>query len=148
MNRFNFRPTQRVGDRLANLNQRARRLRERQARAEVLAAYLNYTVDELSTMGMLPPAIVLGPVIREQSLDANGHGLSNGRLVQAAVLVPEGLGVVLWDVEDYAELSKQPGGLESEARMQFVPFSRCAPAIRGLLDEHIGDLLTRLQRLT
>jgi hypothetical protein len=66
--------------------------------------------------------------------------------VQAALLVPEGLGVVLWDSDHYAEMCDLPDGLEADTR--FRAFARCEPAVRALLLPHIEPLLERLyQRL-
>jgi hypothetical protein len=66
-------------------------------------------------------------------------------VVQAALCLPGGLGVVLWDSEEYTHLSEIPQGLEAEARMGFQAF-KCEPAIKALLLPHLEALLHQLRR--
>jgi hypothetical protein len=58
--------------------------------------------------------------------------------------VPDGIGVIIWDSEDYVELYRMPDGLEAEAKSQFVLFAACEPAVKGLRFLTIEPLLKRL----
>lgn len=61
--------------------------------------------------------------------------------------LPGGLGVLLWDNDDYTRLSEISQGLEAEARLGFPAFERCEPAIKALLLAHLETLLHQLRRL-
>ncbi len=58
--------------------------------------------------------------------------------------MPGGLGVILWDTEEYAELGRVPEGPESEARLHLQPFEKCEPALKALLLPQIEPLIQRL----
>jgi DNA invertase Pin-like site-specific DNA recombinase len=60
--------------------------------------------------------------------------------------VPDGLGVVLWDSEEYAQWRDIPQGLEAEARSAFLPFEQCDAALKALLLPQIEPLLQPLRR--
>jgi hypothetical protein len=67
-------------------------------------------------------------------------------VIQAALLVPDGIGVVLWDSEQYAALRDLPEGREADEKVLFQPFAECEPAVKGLLLPEIESLLERLYK--
>ena len=67
-------------------------------------------------------------------------------MAQAALCVPDGIGVVLWGAEAYAQLCATPEGLRREARAGFRPFEMCEPSLRALLLPHVESLLQELGR--
>ena len=98
----------------------------------------------MAEAGWVNNLAILGPIIHHWAYEPRPWGWDSGPLAQAALLVPDGIGVVIWDSEDYAELCRVPDGLEAEAKGRFVPFAACEPAVQGLLFPTIEPLLERL----
>jgi hypothetical protein len=67
-------------------------------------------------------------------------------VAQAALCVPDGIGVVLRGAEEYARLCASPEGRRREARAGFRPFEMCEPSLRALLLPHVEALLRGLRR--
>lgn len=97
-------------------------------------------------MGLLPQTSYLGPVIHTRPYSPQLGGHDSGQIFQSSLLVPGGLGASIWDIEEFAELSSIPDGLESAAFMRHVPFEQCERAIRALLSPHIPLLTNRFLR--
>jgi hypothetical protein len=117
--------------------------------ADTKVSQVNALIRQLGEDGWVHPVAFLGAVIHERYYAPRPGGSESGQLVQAALLVPQGLGVVLWDSEASAELRRLPEGPEAEASTLFRPFADCEPALRALLLPHIEPLLERLyQRLS
>jgi hypothetical protein len=115
--------------------------------AEAKIAEVNHLIDQLGVTGLLHETVLLGPVLHHRYYAPRPGGSDSSQLAQAALCVPGGFGVVLWDSEDYQELGETAECLESEALMHFCPFEECELALRALLQPHIEPLLERLYRL-
>ena len=107
---------------------------------------VNRVLGQLGETGFVHETVVLGAVIYYRYYASQPGGNDSGQLVQAALSVAGGIGVVLWDSEEYAELQDVPDGLQVEAQLGFVPFERCEPALQGLLLPQIEPLLQQLRR--
>ena len=59
--------------------------------------------------------------------EAEGGHCNAGHVIQAVLLVPEGLGVSRIDPEVSEAYTEASGGLEDEVRLTFVPFAACSP---------------------
>ena len=112
--------------------------------AEARAAGLNNLINDIWQFGLGAQTSLLGPVLQTRSYAPQPGGHDSGQVIQAALLVPRGLGVVVWDSEFYLSLVDVPEGLEAAAAMHHVPFEQCSPAWRALLCEHIAPLVERL----
>jgi len=114
--------------------------------AEAKMAEVNRLLEQLAETGWVQETVILGAVIHQRYYAPLSGGHDSSQVIQAALCVPGGLGVVLWDSEDYTSLSEIPQGLEAEARLGFRPFERCEPAIKALLLPHLETLLHQLRR--
>ena len=111
--------------------------------AEARAAGLNNLINDIWQFGLGAQTSLLGPVLQTRSYAPQPGGHDSGQVIQAALLVPRGLGVVVWDSEFYLSLADVPDGLEAAAAMHHVPFEQCSPAWRALLCEHIAPLVQK-----
>lgn len=109
-------------------------------RAEVLKPYL----DCLALAGLLEGHAVLGNALLPLYTAPVEGGADTGPYCQAALLVPGGLGVVLWSCAEHDALSGVPEGPETHARRNFVPFARCRPVVRQWLLPQIDELFAGL----
>jgi hypothetical protein len=108
--------------------------------AEAWIARINPLIHELSRSG-LTHSVHLGQVICERPFCPEPRQEDSGRIVQAALLVPEGFGVCVWDTEEFGRLLSSEEGLEPEARTRFVPFEACDFVHKMLLLPHIEKML-------
>lgn len=95
----------------------------------------------------MPQTAILGRVIETRPYAPIEGGHSSGQVVQASLLIPGGVGVLLWDTEDFVLQSKIPDGLESHAWAHHVPFDRCTPADQVALAEELPKLIGRFVRI-
>jgi len=114
--------------------------------AEAKMGEVNRLLGQLGETGFVHETVVLGEVIHHRYYAPLSGGNDSGQLVQAALCVPGGLGVVLWDSEEYSQWRDIPEGLEAEARPGFLPFERRDAALKALLLPQIEPLLQQLRR--
>lgn len=112
--------------------------------AEARASGLNNLINDLWQFGLVTRTSLLGPVLQTRNYMPLPGGRDSGQVIQAALLVPRGLGVAVWDSEFYHLLVDVPDGLEAAAAIHHIPFEQCCPAWRALLSEHIAPLVERL----
>jgi hypothetical protein len=111
--------------------------------AERRISTLNAIVQEAAEVGLVPRTALLGQIVQQRPYEPAPGGSSSGQVVQAGLLIPGGIGVLLWDTEDFLALQRQDEGLESAAWNAFVPFDQCSAAFRAYLGAQYGDLLLR-----
>lgn len=110
-----------------------------EAADEVLIA-VNVLVDQLAQSELLNETALLGRIIDVQP------NRQDGRLLQAALLVPGGLGIVVWDAAEYWAMrnrSRQPG---RRMFIDFLPLDLCDTADKELLLPQVRPLLDCLCR--
>ena len=112
------------------LRLRVLRLRHQLEIAEVRVPRWNQLVHELWRAGLISQTAILGRVIETRPYAPAEGDHSSGQVVQSSLLIPGGVGVLLWDTEDFAFHSKIAEGLESHAWAHHVPFDRCERRIR------------------
>ena len=95
--------------------------------AEARAAGLNNLINDIRQFGLGTRTSLLGPVIQNRDYAPQPGGHDSGQVIQSALLVPRGLGVVVWDSEFYLSLVDVPDGLEAAAAMYHIPFEQCCP---------------------
>ena len=100
-------------------------------RQRVLA--LTALVKDISEAGLMSRAVLLGQIVSERSYAPTVGGSSSGQIFQSALLVPGGIGLLIWDADEFCTLEKQIEGLESAAERFFVPFETCEGGLQGLL---------------
>jgi hypothetical protein len=143
--------TQTVSEMLAYLGELNVAIRRRLEVVEAMVPSINESLDQLARIKLLNETCVLGEVILRRNYSAKDGPSESGQLCQAALLLPGGVGVVLWDSEEYAALEAQPPRWDKEVIMRFLPFEDCFPALQALLLPQIrpllGDLLQRIDGL-
>ena len=125
----------------AELTKVARQIKRDLERAETHVGEINQLIDDLATSGALRRAVLLGKH-REIPADPDAPPADGGRLIQAALLVPEGLGVCVWDSEQESR-DQERAHFDRDAREKFMPFSELQememlfvlPQIEALLEE-------------
>jgi hypothetical protein len=95
--------------------------------AEARVGQFNELVRGLAEQGEVPRGFFLGKTIASP-WDAEAGRCNAGHVIQAVLLVPEGVGVSRFDAEVSDAYTESSGGLEDEVRLTFVPFAACSPA--------------------
>src|SRR5581483_849646 len=129
-------------DPIEQLKQFNFRLRHQFELAEALLPAMNRQIEDFATLN-LGNLVLLGNVILEQPYLPGCGPSDSAQLHQAALMIPGGLGVLRWDLEEYLELRDVPDGLETEASLRFVPLAECGAGIKGLLVSEARQLLDR-----
>ena len=102
----------------------------------------NELVCELARQGAVRPGFFLGKTIA-CPWDAEAGRCNSGHVIQAVLLVPEGLGISRFDAEMSDAFTDASGGLEDEVRMTFVPFAACSPAEKAFFYSEMEALCER-----
>jgi len=129
--------------RLNHIVQHIRVLRSYAALVRQHVQDLNSTVSEVHASGILPSTAILGSVLQNRPYDPVPGGSTSGQVVQAALLVPGGMGILIWDSEDFFSLQQQEEGLEFSAWNVFLPWDRCSDAFQGFAATQYHYLVER-----
>jgi hypothetical protein len=111
--------------------------------ADERVSVVNDLLAAVADSGCVTEAVILGPAIYQRPYSPPHGDWETGEAFQAALLVPQGVGVV-WDVENYIE--GQEHGWVPDVRLRFRPYSECEPVPRALLLPHLEPLLARVFR--
>ena len=98
-------------------------------------------------MKLVTERTLLGHVVHMQEYSPRYQPTDSGIVLQAALDIPCGIGIVAWDSEVYCQLRQSPEGSDVQPSLNFIPFSELEPAIRALLLPHVESLLLRLIQL-
>ena len=101
------------------------------AEAERKVGPIHKLIVELGKSQLLNDAPILAGHLQCPCEAGEPH--DSGQVAQAALLVPEGFGVCLWDPAQFAALGQRPDGLESNARRSFLPFNQCSATYKAFL---------------
>ena len=112
--------------------------------ADAKIGAVNELIRDLGGLGWQYGVVILGAVIHEREYEPAPGGHTSTQFVQAAVFVPEGFGVVLWDSDDFVVRRERPGELEAAAARGFISYRSCEPLLRGLLLAQVEPLVTKL----
>ena len=126
-------------ERLRTLLAEARRAIEQ---AEARVEEFNELLRGLSQHGEVPRSAFLGKTSASPWEVEAGQG-NAGYVLQAVLLVPEGLGVSRFDAEVFYACTEASGGLEDEVRLTFVPFATCSPAEKAFFYSEMEGLCER-----
>lgn len=116
-------------------------IRHRWYLADCLVPGINDMLALMAGLGLLTDTVLLGEVICDRSYAYPPLDHESGQVVQAALLVPGGLGVVVWDSEEYVEYSRNPSRPDFDVRARFRPYRQCGQALRALILPHIAMAL-------
>ena len=113
--------------------------------AEAKVGEVNALIAELAGSGLLVHAVLLGK-FRELPFDPDAGTSTPERVIQAALLVPEGLGICQWDSREAYKPEQEPEHFRRDAREKFHPFADLdetdqvfiLPQIEALLEELVA----------
>jgi hypothetical protein len=112
--------------------------------AEVKADRSNQFAEQLGVTGHLngSPTFVLGAKYQQPGKDGPGN------IVQAALLVPKGVGLLIYDFDDYRDLEDSGDlGSERDVNWHFQAFKDCSIAEKSFLNEQIDEMQEDLEDL-
>jgi hypothetical protein len=119
------------------------RLRQQLEQAELLLPIVDQLIGQLAVIELLPSTAILGRILLDEPV--TGPVDSDGsRLLQAAILVPGGVGVVIWDREHYLSFRNQEQPGYQDALPRFEPFESQPSGIKSLLLPEVLSLLEQL----
>jgi hypothetical protein len=112
--------------------------------AEARVPEINRLLEQLVAVQIINETALLGDVVISRLYSALYAPADSGQVLVAALLLPGGFGVVLYDSEELAQLEQSPCDGHKITSLNFQPFDACEPAIRALLLPHLEPLLDRL----
>jgi hypothetical protein len=105
---------------------------------------LNESIQSLSRAGGLAPMSVLGDPLLEYDPTTAGEKPGTSIIHQCALLTPLGVGILRWDGAALSRAKENPGSLDAEAPLHFIPYAACDSAIKRLLHANLNTLLERV----
>lgn len=112
--------------------------------AEPVIAKANRQIRYLGNSGLLNRSILLGPVLHNVDCPVGSGREGSSQAIMAALDVPRGIGVVIWDVDDYLAVEHDPEQLHIEAKIFFHNYEECESVFQSLLLPHVTPLMSRL----
>jgi hypothetical protein len=129
-----------MAEQLASLNLQIKHDIEQ---AEAKVERVNQLALELGRSGLLARQVILG-VAFERPYDADSPLQDSGQIIQAVLRIPEGLGVCVWDMEEFVALQSSAAGLESRAGIVFQPYDACGAAEKRFVVPFLEEMLEDL----
>lgn len=136
-----------LNERLKQLQQFNTELRQQLEAAEACIPPINDAIEQLARVGLVHDQAFLGPIVYERGYSDRTGPHTSGQVLQSALLVPGGLGIVLWDSEEYLAFVNSPAPPGSDLFPRFVRFEDCPLGVKALLMLHVRDLFERLYRM-
>lgn len=112
--------------------------------AKLRAADLGEWISTISKSGLIDGQVCLGNKVLSLSYQPIEGGSDSGPCFQAALCIPEGMGAIRMDTQDWQAFQSKPEGLEANARAHFVPLLECRPVIQQWLLTQIDVLIEKL----
>ena len=133
-------------ERIRQLQQLNVNLRQQLEVAEHHLPAINEQIRSLADLDIVAGIALLGTVVYDRAYGHDGP-IDSNQILQAAILIPQGFGVCMWDSEEYFRVRQQPRISHGTIQMKFVPFDECGSAVKALLLPHVEPLLDRLMQL-
>lgn len=129
--------------RMENLRRLNAEIRRQLEVAEMLAGELNEIIARLVVVDHWRNHVVLARAVRimkyeDPQLD------DSGQVWMPALRIPDGLGMVLADLNEFGYLAERTTPLETALNNQFMPYEDCTAAMRLAIVDQIPCLLDRL----
>jgi len=121
-------------------------LRSQLELAEARVQSINEVIVHLAEAQVVSETAIVGLIIYEGLNNVLTESINSGQVVQAALTVPYGFGVINWSSEEFASFRKTPTPDAAGLIQLFVPFDRCPTGIKALLLPHVQPLLDLLLR--
>ncbi|MDB5345002.1 MAG: hypothetical protein JWP89_3379 [Schlesneria sp.] len=119
-------------------------LRAQLEQAEARVPVINALVAQLAEIELVTEVAILGLVIYQGHYSALTGPHDSGPVLQSALLIPGGIGVIYWDSEEYAALRKNPHRNEWDLFLRFSHFDDCPSAVKALLLPQVQSLMEQL----
>ena len=116
-----------------------KKIRLQSEQAEIYTELLRELAAEISDSGLLNQTTILGEFLMSRSYASEDFS-DSAQALQAAFLVPGGIGVIFWDALEFSNIRDSREAILKEAVLHFVPFHELQPALQGLLLPHIRGL--------
>lgn len=130
-------------DLVQQLNDLILRMRSNLEQAEAHVPKINEAITRLAALDLIPETSLLGHVVHERHF-APETGNPDSQILQAAIFVPRGVGLVFWTTDEYMAFRNSARDLETDPLVHFVPWDDLESPIRALLFPHLESLLNRV----
>ena len=111
--------------------------------AELLIPQFNQQIAQLGAIHLLDRIAILGDILYDRVyLDDNSSG--DGLVLQAALMVPGGIGAIAWDREEYLAHLRRRSSETHMVETQFMSFSELASGQKAVLLRALPRLLNEL----
>jgi hypothetical protein len=113
-------------------------------RAEAVAVPFDELARHLVVVGIFTERAIVGETIMARSYSPTGDECDTCEVWQAAILLPDGVGALVWDSDEYVDLPSEYEPSIAEARYRFVAFAECPPVAKALLLDHVSSLFAQI----
>ena len=104
---------------------------------------INEAIARLAELDLIPETALIGHIVHERHY-APETGNTDSQVLQAALLVPRGIGLVFWSTDEYMAFRDSGNDLGGDRLVPFLPWDELDSPIRALLFPHLESLLNRL----
>jgi hypothetical protein len=130
-------------ERAAELSRLASAVRTSLAQAEALIPVVNKHLSDLAEMGMADLQVE-GPAVYSRPAGLSARHTDDHFIYQAVVVLPGGIGAVVWHSGDFAEYRQCPYGQQIDLAPHFVEFAKCPPVVKALLVTQASSMVASL----
>jgi hypothetical protein len=133
--------------RLKRLQRLLLRIRNAAEHAEAQAGELNALARQIASVGIIPDRAIVGKPIFVRDYRLSTDESNTVEIWHAALLLPDGIGALVWDSDEYLDLPSEFEPSVAEARWRFIPFVECPPVAKALLAGHAESLFDEVMYL-
>jgi hypothetical protein len=126
--------------RLKRLQRLLLRIRNAAEHAEAQAGELNALARQIAGVGIIPDRAIVGKPIFVRDYRLSTDESNTVEIWHAALLLPDGIGALVWDSDEYLDLPSEFEPSVAEARWHFIPFVTCPLVAKALLAQHVETL--------
>ncbi|HET6328727.1 MAG TPA: hypothetical protein VFG04_28850 [Planctomycetaceae bacterium] len=108
--------------------------------AEAHAGELNTLARQIAGVGIIPEQAIVGKPLLVRDYEISTDASNTVQIWHAVLLLPDGIGALVWDSEEYLDLPSDFEPSIAEARGRFIPFVGCPPVAKALLAGHTESL--------
>ncbi len=127
--------------RLKRLQRLLLRIRNAAEHAEAQAVELNALARQIAGVGIIPDQAIVGKPLLVRDYEVSTDESNTVQIWHAALLLPDGIGALLWDSEEYQDLPCDFAPSIAEARgASSSLFVACPPVAIALLAGHAESL--------
>jgi hypothetical protein len=133
-----------LSDKIKALSQLNLTFRQQLEQAELHVPRINEQIAALAVLGGHDQLAIEGDVVLQLPYLPNLGPNDSCQIYQAILLVPEGIGVVILDLEDYRFRRENPQAEEVSLSARFQGFDLCSSFLKAALLPQVESLVSRL----